>query len=98
MFKKIITMILLVVCLAGCDTYGSKANKAYKDEYSPIGYPNVTEYGNGNYHYVVDNNTGVVYLRERDGYHAALSVMFDEKGNVITVDKLRERNKLYDSE
>ena len=89
MFKKIITMILLVVCLAGCGTYGSKANKAYKDGYSPIGYPNVTEYGSGNYYYVVDNNTGVVYLRERDGYHAALSVMFDENGNVITVDKLK---------
>ena len=59
MFKKIITMILLVVCLAGCGTYGSKANKGNKDEYSPIGYPNVTEYGTGNYHYVVDNNTGV---------------------------------------
>ena len=98
MFKKIITMILLVVCLVGCGTYGSKANKAYKDEYSPIGYPNVTEYGNGNYHYVVDNNTGVVYLRERDGYHAALSVMFDENGDVITVDKLKERYNLYDGE
>ena len=89
MFKKIIAIILLVVCLAGCGIYGSKASKGNKDEYSPIGYPNVTEYGNGNYHYVVDNNTGVVYLRECNGYHAALSVMFDENGDVITVDKLK---------
>ncbi len=98
MFKKIIAIILLVVCLTGCGIYGSEANKGNKGEYSPIGYPNVTEYGNGKYYYVVDNNTGVVYLRERDGYHASLSVMFDENGNVITVDKLRGRNKLYDSE
>ena len=95
MFKKILTIILLVVCLVGCGIYGSKANKGNKDEYSPIGYPNVTEYGNGNYHYVVDNNTGVVYLRERDGYHAALSVMFDENGDVITVDKLKNGKAQY---
>lgn len=87
--------MLLVVCLAGCGIYGSKANKGNKGEYSPIGYPNVTEYGTGNYHYVVDNNTGVVYLRERDGYHDALSVMFDENGNVITVDKLRNDKAQY---
>ena len=98
MFKRIIAIILLVVCLAGCGIYGSKPNKGNKDEYSPIGYPNVTEYGNGNYHYVVDNNTGVVYLRERDVYHAALSVMFDENGDVITVNKLKERYNLYDGE
>lgn len=95
MFKKTIVIILLVVCLAGCGIYGSKANKGNKDEYSPIGYPNVTEYGTGNYYYVVDNNTGVVYLRERDGYHAALSVMFDQNSNVITVDKLRNDKAQY---
>ena len=96
MFKKIIVIILLVVCLTGCGIYGSKANKGNKDEYSPIGYPNVTEYGTGNYYYVVDNNTGVVYLRERDGYHAALSVMFDENGDVITVDKLKKWERTID--
>jgi len=29
MFKKIIAIILLVVCFAGCGIYGSKANKRY---------------------------------------------------------------------
>lgn len=93
MFKKIITMILLVVCLTGCGIYGSKANKGYKDGYSPIGYPNITTYGNDKFLYVVDENTNVVYLVYNGTYQYGMSVMLDENGNVITVDKLRERNK-----
>lgn len=97
MFKRVIAIVLLIACISGCG-YGHKANKGYKDEYSPIGYPNVTTYGNDNFFYVVDENTGVVYLEYSGAYQCGMSVMFDENGNVITVDKLRERNKLYDSE
>lgn len=98
MFKRIIAIVLLIACISGCGFYGRKANKGYEDGYSPIGYPNITTYGNDKFLYVVDENTNVVYLVYNGMYQYGMSVMFDENGNVITVDKLRERNKLYDSE
>ena len=98
MFKRIIAIVLLIACISGCEFYGSTPIRGNKVGYSSIGYPNVTEYGNDKYFYVVDNNTGVVYICVHDGYRAGLSVMFDENGEVITFDKLKERYKLYDGE
>ena len=97
MFKRFIVLILMIVCLVGC--HGSKpANGLNGHKESPIGYPNITTYGNDRFLYVVDENTNVVYLVYNGLYQYGMSVMLDENGNVITVDKLRERNKLYDSE
>lgn len=98
MFKRIIAIVLLIFCISGCG-YGSKANVGNRKDCSPIGYPNVTKYGTENYYYVVDENTGVVYLEYNSGmYRGGLSVMFDENGEVLTFDKLKERYKLYGKE
>ena len=53
MFKRIIAIVLLISCISGCGFYGRKANKGYEDGYSPIGYPNITTYGNDKFLYVV---------------------------------------------
>ena len=96
MFKMIIAIVLLISCISGCGC-GSKPD--VRDRNSPIGYPNVTKYGTSNYYYVVDENTGVVYLEYDSGvYQGGLSVMFDENGEVLTFDKLKERYKLYGNE
>ena len=78
---------LLIVSLTGC--HGVKAKNGLEEDYSPIGYPNVTEYGDSVYFYIVDNNTGVVYLSYRDGYRQGITVMLDENGDPITVDDLK---------
>ena len=78
----------MIVCLVGC--HGSKSRNGlngYKG--SPIGYPNITTYGNDKFLYVVDENTNVVYLVYNGMYQYGMSVMLDENGDVITVDKLK---------
>ena len=87
MFKRFLILALLIVSLTGC--HGVKAKEGLEEGYSPIGYPNVTEYGNIGYFYIVDNNTGVVYLCYGDGYRCGITVMLDENGDPITVDDLK---------
>ena len=84
----------MIVCLMGC--HGSKPRNGlneYKE--SPIGYPNITTYGNDKFLYVVDENTNVVYLVYNGSYQYGMSVMFDENGDVITVDKLKNGKAQY---
>lgn len=87
MFKRFLILALLIVSLTGC--HGVKAKEGLEEGYSPIGYPNVTEYGNIGYFYIVDNNTGVVYLSYKGGYRQGITVMLDENGDPITVDDLK---------
>ena len=46
--------------------------------------PNLIRYDKGGYSYLVDNNTGVVYLQYQEG----ISVMFNPDGTPITRDQL----------
>lgn len=87
MFKRFLILALLIVSLTGC--HGVTVKNGLEEDYSPIGYPNVTEYGDSVYFYIVDNNTGVVYLSYRDGYRQGITVMLDENGDPITVDDLK---------
>ena len=79
----------MIVCLVGC--HGSKpvdGLNGHKE--SPIGYPNVTEYGNDGFFYLVDNNTGVVYLKYEGGNFCGLTVMTHKNGQPITIDELKK--------
>ena len=89
MFKRFAVLILMIICLMGC--HGSKPMDGLNGhEESPIGYPNVTEYGNDGYFYLVDNNTGVVYLKYDGRYHCGLTVMTHKNGQPITIDELKK--------
>ena len=89
MFNRFIVLIPMIVCLVGC--HGSKSmNGLNEHKESPIGYPNVTEYGNDEFFYLVDNNTGVVYLKYESGYLCGLTVMTHENGQPITIDELKK--------
>jgi len=50
--------------------------------------PNVTRYGNNNYFYLVDNNTGVVYLEYSSYYQHGITVMLNADGTPVTKDQL----------
>ena len=53
-----------------------------------VDHPNVTVYGSGLYTYVVDENTGVVYLQYDGGRKCGLSVMLNQDGTPVTRDQL----------
>lgn len=50
--------------------------------------PDLAAYGNGNYYYLVDNRTGVVYLEYSFGHQRGLSVMLNPDGSPVTMDQL----------
>ena len=50
--------------------------------------PDLTAYGNGNYFYLVDNRTGVVYLEYSFGRQCGISVMLNPDGSPVTRDQL----------
>lgn len=85
--KKILYMIilLLLVCnLTGCKGQ-AQADYGKTEDYE---LPNVTRilesHNDAGYSYLIDNNTGVVYLEYEGGYRHAITVMFDEYGKVMT--------------
>lgn len=91
--KKIAIVLLCATLLSGCVsvTVGSKPDKNYNSDI----VPNVVEYGKGNkskvdnvYFYVVDKNTGVVYLASAGCDQRAITVMLNVDGTPITAEQL----------
>ena len=80
----IILSVLAVVLLTGCkgqapEDYGNT------EDYE---LPNVTRilepYHDRGYNYLIDNNTGVVYLEYTGSYGRAITVMFNADGTIMT--------------
>lgn len=81
---SIILSVLAVVLLTGCkgqapEDYGNTED--YK-------LPNVTrivsQWNVKGYNYLIDNDTGVVYLEYEGSYGHGITVMFNEDGTVMT--------------
>ena len=84
--KKLLLVLslLLIALLTGCKGQTS-ADYGNTEEYE---LPNVTKivssvYDEG-YSYLIDNNTGVVYLEYDGVYRHAITVMFNADGTVMT--------------
>lgn len=80
----IILSVLAIVLLTGCK------GQAQADYGNTEGYklPNVTKittpvYDTG-YSYLIDNNTGVVYLEYEGNNKHAITVMFNADGTIMT--------------
>lgn len=91
MKRLIITLsVLAIVLLTGCK------GQAQADYGNTEGYelPNVTRILEPNndveYNYLIDNNTGVVYLECDGPSRHAISVMFNADGTVMTEDDIKE--------
>lgn len=86
MKRLIITLsVLAVVSLTGCKGQ-VQADYGNTEDYK---LPNVTRivsrYNNKGYNYLIDNNTGVVYLEYEDlNGRYAITVMFNADGTVMT--------------
>ena len=87
--KKLLIIFLCCLCFSGCSI--ENASTARVDTSYTI-TPNITSFGNYyttlNYYYIVDNNTGVVYLMVDGAYRCALSVMLNSDGTPVTIDQL----------
>ena len=83
--KRIISVALIsALLMTGCGK-GAASGKSYIQDIEP----NIVEISNGyGYFYVVDANTGVVYLKYESGYHGAITVMLNADGTPITAEQL----------
>ena len=85
--KIICACAMLSLLLSGCV---KNTNKADEDTSSGIA-PNIlstSNLGGGHYFYIVDKNTGVVYLAYRDAHKYAISVMLNRDGSPVTAEQL----------
>lgn len=92
--KKILYLIILlfVICnLTGCKGQ-AQADYGNTEDYK---LPNVTRiispYNNKGYNYLIDNNTGVVYLEYEGDYGRAITVMFNKDGTLMTEKDIRSK-------
>ena len=88
-FKKFLFIAAgVLVISAGCGKGNAKPNYYTQDI-----VPNIVQIGDvpgaqNEYCYMVDRNTGVVYLYYATGYKGALSVMLNPDGSPITAEQL----------
>lgn len=91
MKKKILALLLffIIAVMSGC---AENATKTTVDVSSGV-MPNLLSTGNMHfgeryYYYIIDTNTGVVYLAN-DGYDcSAISVMLNRDGSPVTAEQL----------
>ena len=87
----IICLTAMLFMLAGCKEGQSSSTQEYSSEYN---VPDISilakDAGTCNYFYVLDNNTGVVYL-QFDAYgRAGITAALNADGTPITIDKIKK--------
>ena len=90
MRRKIIIALSAALMLTSCSNSGahSKADRnenPHKITPSIIDYGDFTDYG---YSYLVDKNTGVVYLKYYGHRSTAITVMLNADGTPVTADQI----------
>ena len=90
--NKIITLVVCVcIALCGCSGNGNLGVVKHNDSIENVA-PNILDLGNmenGYYYYVVDVNTGVVYLCFDSGlYRHGITVMLNRDGTPVTAEQL----------
>lgn len=83
--KRLLALVLLSsLLLSGCKRDNIK-------EISNGVKPNLLTLGNSHaifYNYIIDANTGVVYLEANGGYKYAITVMLNADGTPVTAEQL----------
>lgn len=91
MNKVIITLVICVcIALCGCGSNTSSRASAKRDSVnvSPNVLVGVIEGGDSSYYYLVDRNTGVVYLCYNATYQHSITVMLNADGTPVTAEQL----------
>ena len=89
--KMICLTVVALITLASCDNDGGNSTPAIKDVKNIS--PNITRYGyfssvSESFVYLVDNNTGVVYLEYDSAKRHAISVMLNADGTPVTAEQI----------
>lgn len=87
---SIILSVLAIVLLTGCKGQ-APADYGNTEDYK---LPNVTrivsQWNVKGYNYLIDNDTGVVYLEYECSHGHGITVMFNSDGTVMTEDDIKE--------
>lgn len=90
--KKILLMLATICVLTSCSPSDSSPSNRDVNENSILTpkllTSETTTYNGGCYAYIVDKNTGVVYLEYDAVYRHALTVMLNADGTPITAEQL----------
>lgn len=92
--KKIIVLAILILCLVGCGDSkpgrykSSPADVQTLEDYKELDLVSNNERDYG-YSYLVDKNTGVVYLEYHGYYKYGITVMFNADGTIMTEDDIK---------
>lgn len=90
--KKILVglSLLTIVLLTGCKGQAS-ADYGNTEDYKLPNVTRIVSQWNGiGYNYLIDNNTGVVYLEYDNNKSRAITVMFNSDGTVMTKKNIKK--------
>ena len=77
--------VLVITSLTGCNEGQAPADYGNTEDYKLPNVTRIVSQWNGiGYNYLIDNNTGVVYLEYDNNKSRAISVMFNADGTVMT--------------
>lgn len=85
--KILLACIILSLPISGCAENVSTVDKDTSSGVTP-NLLSTSNIGSGSYFYLVDKNTGVVYLAYRDAHRWGISVMLNRDGTPITAEQL----------
>lgn len=91
MKRLIITLsVLAIVLLTGCEGQ-IRANYGNTADYKLLNVTRVASQWNGEgYYYLIDNNTGVVYLEYSGSYGHGITVVYNADGTIMTEKDIKE--------
>lgn len=90
--KKILVglILLAIVLLTGCKGQ-APADYGNTEDYKLPNVTRIVSQWNGiGYNYLIDNNTGVVYLEYDNNKSRAITVMFNSDGTVMTKKNIKK--------
>ena len=85
--KIICACVMLSLLISGCVKNTSKADEEISSGITP-NILSTSNLGGGNYFYIIDKNTGVVYLGYGYSYRYGVTVMVNRDGTPITAEQL----------
>jgi len=88
MKKTLFVLLTMLLLLTGCSKDGVAEPKTYTQDITPSLLRVGDIANNSGYCYLVDENTGVVYLEFDAGYRHAVTLMVNANGTPITAEQL----------
>lgn len=83
--------VLVIASLTGCKGQ-AQADYENTEDYK---LPNISriasQWNSGGYNYLLDKDTGVVYLEYTGGHGRAITVMFNADGTIMTEEDIKKK-------